>query len=57
MGCGAGGMGTPLSTMYIFFIGGFLGGLIAGFLTDTMSVHGAVIILAVPTALIGGLCS
>ena len=49
------GMGTALSTMYIFFIGGFLGGLIAGFLTDAISVRGAVIILAVPTALIGGL--
>jgi ABC-type branched-subunit amino acid transport system ATPase component/predicted MFS family arabinose efflux permease len=49
------GMGTALSTMYIFFIGGFLGGLIAGFLTDAISVRGAVIILSVPTAIIGGL--
>ena len=49
------GMGTALSTMYIFFIGGFLGGLIAGFLTDAISVRGTVIILGVPTALIGGL--
>src|SRR4029077_19658601 len=25
------GMGTAMSTMYIFFIGGFLGGVISGF--------------------------
>jgi ABC-type branched-subunit amino acid transport system ATPase component len=49
------GMGTALATMYIFFIGGFLGGLIAGFLTDAISIRGAVIILAIPTAIIGGL--
>ena len=49
------GMGTALSTMYIFFIGGFGGGLIAGFLTDATSVSGAVIILGVPSAIIGGL--
>jgi ABC-type branched-subunit amino acid transport system ATPase component len=49
------GMGTALSTMYIFFIGGFLGGLISGFLTDAISVRGAVIALGVPTAIIGGL--
>ena len=44
-----------MSTMYIFFIGGFLGGILAGFLTDAISVRGAVIILAVPTSIIGGL--
>ncbi len=49
------GMGTALSTMYIFFIGGFGGGLMAGFLTDATSVRGAVIILGVPSAIIGGL--
>lgn len=49
------GMGTALSTMYIFFIGGFLGGLVSGFLTDAISVRGAVIVLGIPTAIIGGL--
>ena len=49
------GMGTALSTMYIFFIGGFGGGLIASFLVDATSVRGAVIILGVPSAIIGGL--
>ena len=49
------GMGTALSTMYIFFIGGFLGGLVAGFLTDAIGVRGTVIVLGVPTAIIGGL--
>ena len=38
-----------MATMYIFFIGGFLGGLLAGFLTDAISIRGAVIILGVPT--------
>jgi ABC-type branched-subunit amino acid transport system ATPase component/predicted MFS family arabinose efflux permease len=49
------GMGTAMSTMYIFFIGGFLGGLISGFVTDAISVRGAVIVVGVPTAIVGGL--
>jgi ABC-type branched-subunit amino acid transport system ATPase component/predicted MFS family arabinose efflux permease len=48
------GMGTAMSTLYIFFIGGFMGGLIAAFLTDTIGVRGTVIVLGVPSALIGG---
>ena len=49
------GMGTALATMYIFFIGGFLGGIIADFLTNGIGVRGAVILLNVPTSIIGGL--
>jgi ABC-type branched-subunit amino acid transport system ATPase component/predicted MFS family arabinose efflux permease len=49
------GMGTALSTLYIFFIGGFMGGLVSGFLTDAAGVRGTVIILGVPSAIIGGL--
>jgi ABC-type branched-subunit amino acid transport system ATPase component/predicted MFS family arabinose efflux permease len=49
------GMGTALSTMYIFFIGGFLGGLIAGFFTDAIGTRGTVILLGVPTSILGGL--
>jgi ABC-type branched-subunit amino acid transport system ATPase component/predicted MFS family arabinose efflux permease len=49
------GMGTALGTMYIFFIGGFGGGLLSGFLTDAIGVRGAVIALGVPSAVIGGL--
>src|SRR6476646_9804192 len=49
------GMGTAMSTLYIFFIGGFMGGLVSGFLTDAVGVRGTVIILGVPSAIIGGL--
>ena len=42
------GMGTAMSTLYIFFIGGFMGGLVAGFLTDAIGVRGTVIVLGVP---------
>jgi ABC-type branched-subunit amino acid transport system ATPase component/predicted MFS family arabinose efflux permease len=49
------GMGTALSTMYIFFIGGFLGGIVAGFFTDAIGTRGTVIVLGVPTSIIGGL--
>jgi ABC-type branched-subunit amino acid transport system ATPase component/predicted MFS family arabinose efflux permease len=49
------GMGTALSTMYIFFVGGFLGGIIAGFFTDAIGTRGTVIALGIPTSIIGGL--
>ncbi|TML87168.1 MAG: MFS transporter [Actinobacteria bacterium] len=49
------GMGTAMSTMYIFFIGGFGGGVISGFFTDAIGVRGTVIALGVPTSIIGGL--
>ena len=48
------GMGTAMSTLYIFFIGGFMGGLVSGFLTDAIGVRGTVIFLGVPSAIIGG---
>jgi ABC-type branched-subunit amino acid transport system ATPase component/predicted MFS family arabinose efflux permease len=48
------GMGTAMSTLYIFFIGGFLGGIVAAFLTDAIGVRGTVIVLGVPSAIIGG---
>jgi len=48
------GMGTAMSTLYIFFIGGFMGGLVSGFLTDAIGVRGTVIALGVPSAIIGG---
>jgi ABC-type branched-subunit amino acid transport system ATPase component/predicted MFS family arabinose efflux permease len=48
------GMGTAMSTLYIFFIGGFMGGLVAAFFTDTIGVRGTVIVLGVPSAIIGG---
>jgi ABC-type branched-subunit amino acid transport system ATPase component/predicted MFS family arabinose efflux permease len=49
------GMGASLTTMYIFFIGGFLGGVIAGFFTDAIGTRSTVIALGVPTSIIGGL--
>ena len=49
------GMGTAMSTLYIFFIGGFMGGIAAGFFTDAIGVRGTVIVLGVPSAIIGGL--
>jgi ABC-type branched-subunit amino acid transport system ATPase component len=49
------GMGTAMSTLYIFFIGGFMGGLVSGFLTDAIGIRATVIFLGVPTAIIGGL--
>ena len=49
------GMGTSLTTMYIFFIGGFMGGIIAGFFTNAIGTRDTVIVLGVPTSVIGGL--
>jgi ABC-type multidrug transport system fused ATPase/permease subunit len=49
------GMGNSLTTMYIFFIGGFLGGIIAGFFTNAIGIRDTVIVLGVPTSVIGGL--
>jgi ABC-type branched-subunit amino acid transport system ATPase component/predicted MFS family arabinose efflux permease len=49
------GMGTAMSTMYIFFIGGFGGGVVSGFLVDAVGVRGTVLILGIPSAIIGGL--
>lgn len=49
------GMGTAMATMYIFFIGGFGGGVISGFFTNAIGVRGTVIALGVPTSIIGGL--
>jgi ABC-type branched-subunit amino acid transport system ATPase component/predicted MFS family arabinose efflux permease len=48
------GMGTAMSTLYIFFVGGFLGGIVAAFFTDAIGVRGTVIVLGVPSAIIGG---
>jgi ABC-type branched-subunit amino acid transport system ATPase component/predicted MFS family arabinose efflux permease len=49
------GMGTALTTMYIFFVGGFLGGIVASFFTDAFGIRATVIALGVPTSIIGGL--
>jgi ABC-type branched-subunit amino acid transport system ATPase component len=49
------GMGNALTTMYIFFIGGFLGGIIAGFFTNAIGIRDTVIVLGVPSSIVGGL--
>jgi ABC-type branched-subunit amino acid transport system ATPase component/predicted MFS family arabinose efflux permease len=49
------GMGTALSTSYIFFFGGTGGALVAAFLTEASSPRVAAITLTVPACLVGGL--
>ncbi len=49
------GMGTALTTMYIFFIGGFAGGILADFFTNAFGIRDTVILLGIPTSIIGSL--
>ena len=49
------GMGASMSTLYISAIGGFGGGILASLITDSWGVRAAVIVLGVPTSIIGGL--
>ncbi|HEY3830683.1 MAG TPA: ATP-binding protein [Acidimicrobiia bacterium] len=49
------GLGTALGVIYVVFIGGFAGGILADFFTNAIGVRGAVIILGVPTSIIGSL--
>ncbi len=49
------GMGASLSTMYIFFVGGFGGGILSGFLDDAIGTRGTVMALGIPSSVIGGL--
>src|SRR6185369_3238590 len=49
------GLGTAMGVMYVVFIGGFAGGVLADFFTNAVSVRGAVIILGIPSSIIGGL--
>lgn len=48
------GMGTAYSTNWIFFVGGFLGGLLSGMFVNAWDERATVIILSIPTSLVGG---
>jgi ABC-type branched-subunit amino acid transport system ATPase component/predicted MFS family arabinose efflux permease len=49
------GLGTALGGLYVFFIGATGGALLSGFLTGAVGPKGAVLILGVPSMLLGGL--
>jgi ABC-type branched-subunit amino acid transport system ATPase component len=49
------GLGTAMGVMYVVFIGGFAGGILADFFTNAFGVRGAVLILGIPTSIIGSL--
>ena len=48
------GMGTAYSTMWIFFVGGFLGGIMSGFFVDALGERATIMLLSIPTSLVGG---
>jgi len=49
------GLGVAMGVMYIVFIGGFGGAILANFFTNAFGVRTTVIILLVPTSIIGSL--
>jgi ABC-type branched-subunit amino acid transport system ATPase component/predicted MFS family arabinose efflux permease len=49
------GLGVAMGVMYVVFIGGFAGAILADFFTNALGVRGAVLVLAVPTSIIGSL--
>jgi len=49
------GLGTALGVMYVVFIGGFAGGILADFFTNQLGVRGAVLVLGIPSSIIGSL--
>jgi ABC-type branched-subunit amino acid transport system ATPase component/predicted MFS family arabinose efflux permease len=49
------GMGSALGAIYIFFIGATGGALLSGLLTDEFGPRTAVLVIVVPSSIIGGL--
>jgi ABC-type branched-subunit amino acid transport system ATPase component/predicted MFS family arabinose efflux permease len=49
------GMGSALGAIYIFFIGATGGALLSGLLTDELGARTAVIVIVVPSTIVGGL--
>jgi ABC-type branched-subunit amino acid transport system ATPase component/predicted MFS family arabinose efflux permease len=49
------GLGVALGVMYIVFIGGFGGAILANFFTNSFGVRTTVILLLVPTSVVGAL--
>jgi len=47
------GLGTAMGVMYVVFIVGFAGGILADFFTNQFGVRGAVLILGIPSSIIG----
>ena len=48
------GMGAALGSIYIFFIGATGGALLAALLTDAFGVRTAILVLVIPSTIIGG---
>jgi ABC-type branched-subunit amino acid transport system ATPase component/predicted MFS family arabinose efflux permease len=48
------GMGSALGAIYIFFVGATGGALLAAFFTETLGPRAAVLLLVVPSTLLGG---
>lgn len=49
------GLGVAMGVMYVVLIGGFAGGILADFFTNAIGVRGAVLVLGIPTTVIGSL--
>jgi ABC-type branched-subunit amino acid transport system ATPase component/predicted MFS family arabinose efflux permease len=49
------GLGVAMGVMYVVLIGGFAGGILADFFTNAIGVRGAVLVLGIPTSIIGSL--
>jgi ABC-type branched-subunit amino acid transport system ATPase component len=49
------GLGIAMGVMYVVFIGGFAGGVLADFFTNQFGTRSAVLILGIPSSIIGGL--
>jgi ABC-type branched-subunit amino acid transport system ATPase component/predicted MFS family arabinose efflux permease len=49
------GMGSALGSIYIFFFGATAGALLSAFFTDALGPRAAVLILTVPSTIVGGL--
>jgi ABC-type branched-subunit amino acid transport system ATPase component/predicted MFS family arabinose efflux permease len=48
-------LGVAMGVMYVVLIGGFAGGVVADFFTNAIGVRSTVILLTIPTTLVGGL--
>ena len=44
------GLGAAMGVMYVVFIGGFAGGILAAFFTNAIGVRATVLILGIPTS-------
>ena len=49
------GMGNALGAIYVFFVGATAGALLAAFFTDALGPRAAVLLLMVPSTVVGGL--